>query len=1423
MGRDAALRDPTKLKPLLAPVFARSAEDQKRFYELFDRYVADIKKEDYVPVEPGFWQKLRAVFRTKWMRWFLLATLAAAAGYTILLMYLPKKERSFPLIRFDSNLNQYTAGDTVRLINTTKFLKQDSSEFVFSWHLERQNLLDSTAIPETEQDGGDRFNSTFVAPVPEFGIRHDIVLTVRFKDGRPAVSPKTGRDIFESTLYSELRLSCKNRPTLPRLSLPAAKIPVAQNATFAIAERPKPGYRYRWQVIGDTLADQPTLRHFFDRPGTFEVWLVVTDTTQPGLCSADTTFTLRVGDEQVNLPYQPLQYDRTPPALVFAWAAYLLLALLAAAAAWYWWRWSRRKPPPPAAAQPEKETRVAVSVATESGDAPPYYIPFRQQKGTIPTARQQYRLGDALRLRQQTDDLVLDLPATLRATLDRGGYPTLRFRYLTRPAEYLFLVDEQMPGHHLARLFRHLAETLSGQDVVLDLVWCDPDLRRFRGEGLPKGTTLDGLRRHFPQHRLVLLGLGHALLDTANDASRLRPDAKSALNAWPQRLLLTPRTAADWDWRETALYRQFGLYPADLRGMQDAATFVESGLDTSDMPADFHAWKALQCDLRLTDPRTEYRPWRTLADHEEYLKPYGPALRDWFLALAVHPTPTWEVTLAVARALDIAPTHDRLLALARIPALRDGHLHPGLRRTMLQALGTDTEERARRAVLTELEEIRHLTIGSHVADETKVYIAVQAYLLNPHDAGTRADLTALLDAGLISRPLEAELDVFVEKLLARPPETLDPDLINSMSGRPAKIRNWLDVIAPPPPAPAEPPPPSKKPFFTPDFWRAAALTGLLVLLAVLGWQACRPGSPVQTALVSEHFRPGRDTLRHFVFLKEHAPADSAMIFNNLGALAGELLPRSGQLPPTDSLKAAVFNLRKNRTSLNDYNAAVRGLYAWLDTAAAALPGIASLEAFDATDAFFEKARNLKPDYTLAAQNAVRNRYNYGAALLDRYRSQPDSLLLTADLFAAAGMLADEDLPALAPDARHGRGVALYYAGQRDSARVVYDSLRAARYFDTLTLRPNLENLLGFGSNCYRVVNVAKYIALRNRELTQPQLDAIAADPNSRLARETWAGAVPLGQTVELIDTVDLFLKVLYKGKISYLAKYWANKPTLEPCSKTPALPPAAAPPKNDLRTILTRIEKNMVPLAGGTFRMGCTDEQGEDCFDNEKPAHDVILTDFAIGRTEVTVAQYMAFVDDTKTHYPEWLEPGSEYHIKTGKEDLYKRLGAALQNPDNPIVGISWDDAVAYCTWLTQKTGKRYRLPTEAEWEYAARGGQKATNQTKYAGSDNLDEVAWYGSNSGSKTHPVGVKKPNALGLYDMSGNVFEWCADWYGEYEDTGKPQENPGGPVKASYRVYRGGGWHTAARLCRAAFRVSGAPAGRGLNPGFRLVLQL
>ncbi len=220
---------------------------------------------------------------------------------------------------------------------------------------------------------------------------------------------------------------------------------------------------------------------------------------------------------------------------------------------------------------------------------------------------------------------------------------------------------------------------------------------------------------------------------------------------------------------------------------------------------------------------------------------------------------------------------------------------------------------------------------------------------------------------------------------------------------------------------------------------------------------------------------------------------------------------------------------------------------------------------------------------------------------------------------------------------------------------------------------------------------------------------------------------------------------------------------------------------------------DMVYVEGGTFQMGATSEQGRDYYSDEIPVHSVTLSDYYIGKFEVTQGLWKAIMDNNN---PSNFQNGDDY----------------------PKYYVNWEEAQEFCKKLSQLTGKTYVLPTEAQWEYAARGGVKSRGY-KYSGSNTIGNVAWYIYNSSSSTHPVATKQPNELGLYDMSGNVWEWCSDWYGYYSS--ESQSNPTGPSTGSSRVLRGGSWYNFARICRVSDRGSDDPSSRGNDIGFRVVL--
>ncbi len=245
----------------------------------------------------------------------------------------------------------------------------------------------------------------------------------------------------------------------------------------------------------------------------------------------------------------------------------------------------------------------------------------------------------------------------------------------------------------------------------------------------------------------------------------------------------------------------------------------------------------------------------------------------------------------------------------------------------------------------------------------------------------------------------------------------------------------------------------------------------------------------------------------------------------------------------------------------------------------------------------------------------------------------------------------------------------------------------------------------------------------------------------------------------------------------------------------------------NIKTSSAQTEPEMVLVEGGSFKMG--NSQGD--FD-EKPVHTVKLNSFEISKYEITVKQYREFCEATGHKFP--VKPTEVWYIE------HDRAAKWVWADDKPISKVNWNDAKAYCKWLSKVSGKNYDLPTEAQWEYAARGGQKS-QRFKYSGSNIIREVAWHDETTYERgPMPVGKLKPNELGIYDMSGNVWEWCLDFYGKY--SGSRRVNPKGPSSGEFKVVRGGSWYYDEHMSKLTTRDGPYPEFSNYNYGFRVVIN-
>ena len=276
------------------------------------------------------------------------------------------------------------------------------------------------------------------------------------------------------------------------------------------------------------------------------------------------------------------------------------------------------------------------------------------------------------------------------------------------------------------------------------------------------------------------------------------------------------------------------------------------------------------------------------------------------------------------------------------------------------------------------------------------------------------------------------------------------------------------------------------------------------------------------------------------------------------------------------------------------------------------------------------------------------------------------------------------------------------------------------------------------------------------------------------------------------------------------------------------------------QTMSSGPDDGFVEIAGGTFDMGSTSGDSD-----EQPIHTVTVSDFWMSPYELTHKEFIIFLNavgatSAGSYNGHEVIDMDDSDCAIDHNGSFYFGGSGYASTENtPVIEVTWYGAVEYCNWSSGENGldaaytisgntitldqskNGYRLPTEAEWEYAAGGG--SSGRTTYAGTDSessLGTYAWYSSNSGSKTHEVGGKQANSLGLYDMSGNVWEWCWDWYGSSYYSNSPSSDPAGPSSGSNRVSRGGGWRHDAAYCRVAFRYSNTPTNSSSNFGFRAV---
>lgn len=1468
-----------ELKYLIAPYVARTAEEQRQFYELFEAFQQDCEAEAALwNTEPPIPPPPPPRDYRRWL-WLL----------PIVLMGL--------LIWWTSRSQSKLAQPTAVRINQEMVLFAREGQLIT---LRNETLVDNPAdssgfaweVRDVESGRVDTMSNSFHLQwlARDYGAKKRIILRRYEAIDSSRFTPLA--DTFS------LLIHCANPPVADSVQREPDGQVLVHDETYTFSHPEQEGLAAEWIFANkDTLLGFNTT-YAFDaasldasytlrlyRKGGYADCYTIVSATLPLRSDEPYIATMPLRPDQPSWLITPNYWLFVPSMLFFLIGLFLL---------YRWWE-SRKK-------ELVEKTKADLEAEYPIHDRAPYFIPYLPQEDKIQVPRAFYRIADVLRRREEGQRRVFDAARTISATAESGGFPSWQDRPLTRPAEYLFLLPRRDEQQQQDRLFLRLATFMEQGDAPLTVFYHRGDFQYFWNEQFPDGMPPDHLYRLFPGYRLVLLGDGHGLINPyASERPALLEQPLRALLRWPRRLLITPEPVADWSYQEALLHPHFYLFPADTRG-------ILAGVEALDRDDEYASGTFSYWQNRLLRHHAEsgcrYLDWDKVDSHRQYLAD-DPALFRWLCGLAVNVQPDWALTIAIGRAMGVDVTHDRLLRLSRIPWLASNSPNNQLRLDLLRCLSKEDETLARRAVEEELEAVREQIAGSFAEAEWTSSLAVQRFALQPRDPNHKLAIRDLKELGLLSIEQQEELEFIVKERADR--QGLPSDAAHSLD-------NWLEAAEPQP------------------FWTTKLIGGLaFLLLSVI------PLIPYYTLM-----RPSQQAAPEPAFWQKAAPIDDlALELHNEAVAIGQRMATQpiytkwayqiDSVQMADSLLQRAIALRapnaypladSNRFALA-YNQSIRHFNFYLADSAdyngwlAArmsinqvadlltdsldarywdyLHALGLLQFYQAGDSlqarnnatatyqsilrlsdttYFENLQDKMPVNLETLLGIKLPRIHLRALFLDADTKLPVStvtiILPNDDLAVSEGARLRLNFDSEPPSQSGVLSLPVRASGYRQEV-FNFQLRRQPRQEDTLYLNP-IPTASEWGGQVVdaqigapiagAIVQAGDANRIRNEQLplvTGPMADTTNSQGGFTL-REIPPEVAQLQMLVRATGYQDtiLYRNLTSSANIIRLLRDTTATPALDTdgdglpdtqddCPTLAGTSANRGCPDTDGDGIVDKddqcpevagvaeeqgcppaIQETKVPLpdmvrvAGGQFTIGCKDaERDGECYGSEKPPQSVVLSSFDIGKYEVTVGEYLAFADETGGNYPEWLEKGNEYHVETGSDNYYKNLGYNREALNLPIVGVSWNNAKAYCQWLSQKTGQNFRLPTEAEWEYAARGGpQGILDQFLYSGSNEINEVAWYDSNSDGQTHPVGQKKPNQLGLYDMSGNVWEWVEDdWHDNYE--GAPNNgqawinNPRGV----FRVIRGGGWLNSPWGCRAADRLNGRPTLRNYYVGFRL----
>jgi formylglycine-generating enzyme required for sulfatase activity len=1454
----------SELGAYIAPVLARSAEEQELILQLWQEYIGSHTTSSSIP-DASATEKNYKKTHLK----ILVYAFAGLVFLSVLLLsyvyLLPLKLPDFEVKGY-SNYAYPTPGDSVSF---RAHIKGPHRGQRMAWQVD--------SLPF----GG---NDSVIAFAFDTAGNHSVHFSL--------TRSHLWRSVTADTVL-EFPIRCKGEPhyawdyDLPREPGSATMQMGLRNYGDSI-----PGVTFEWDLGDSTHATGSTVTHTYDTSGTFAISVKITNPLYPDCPQYQYNSYVVGGDtvpQKASFPRWGEVEDERYYAreVVWPWVLWVTVGLIGLVVLLY--EWLRRR---------AARRKVSLQALFQADNGGPYRIPWPEVDGLIRWDETLDRVAALMAGRSRSERLRIDLHATVRATLSAGGLPTLRYAGHSRPTAWLVLLDEEGLQTHERRLLSWLVARLKGESVVLDLFHYRGQPDRVWSPDTQAVLPLSALQTRFPDHRLVILSRGQGLLHPLR--AELHPRLRMQLNAWAYRTLLTPEHPAHWGGRERAVAEDFGICPVDAKAMRDYLLLPE----LPDVGRYLHWRRHLMQLLGAPDsaPQWLQRPAQ-LADLRDAAG--GGFVGDWAVALHSYPELVYELSLRIGAALK--PADDRSLRwqeiwqLLRLPFMREERLIRPLRKAAAEDRSAPVLLSARQATAAALESALATLAarGQRGMAYTKSLreLTLQRFALAPHSKAEQASAHALIAAGLASTSTPELQQLRPEKGPRRWRLSLWITQVLIFMG--TLVGLVLYAL----------PSTSSYDSFSETITDRLGLTEVRVhafasetraLIRRLGVQYAHAEAAYQV----DDLVGARDTLNdaldsYTVFLNaaevdsfsaalELAPS-KALLFNALGLCQYYLgnydfarssmdivthidttfyrsemvgLPNLSSLlnrrilRPGRVLNAAGTGINGARLVLRPYDGSIGRDTLFSDADGNFTLVISERPANDALDSLIVE---------LPGYQTWRQTVSPTGKLEVRLQAIACPQQLDVDIQLAAGTNtapkgAQITGPGLTKGVRNkakGSFVMRLCGYQRgDRVRLYYKADGYVMHDTTLQLgtrTPVLPlwkeaplNVLELRVKGLGDVNVPAYDvriggyaervqnnALGTRKTIQWTPSELAARGKSQTVTVEALGYKPFTLRLTLPAKRDLVLQPIAVSNanagtdwtIQVRSEYRQvpvpafevlidGKSVAKGENGKARIPASLLPNKagfslllvaqgfadynpyiQDYRTAeftmslrqeLVQLLGDVVPVEGGPFWLGSGTSAPDD---KESLARRVEVKQFYLSKYEVTQAQWYAV-----------MGAAPSYH--KGCEDC-------------PVESVSLSDCQRFLQQLNALCGTNFRLPTETEWEYAARGGRQSKG-LPYPGSQAIDEVAWYQANSKGSTQPVGRKPANELGLFDLAGNVSEWCQDAYGS------ASANPvlgqfKGPGNA--RVIRGGSWDSNALQCTAIWRGSADPGARERTLGLRL----